>query len=78
MAKWELNHLTDDGHLLAATTNVVVADGIEGGLLLLALDGLTLAVDHSLGSNDAVWGGISVDNLEFNSTHSTLGKEEIT
>jgi hypothetical protein len=63
VAQRQLHHLADNGHLLAAATNVVVANGIEGGLLVLALDGLTLAVDHRLGRNNAVVLRVCLNNL---------------
>ena len=42
MTKGKLNELTDLSHLLAAATNVVVADLVQASLLLLALYRVTL------------------------------------
>jgi hypothetical protein len=44
----ELDQLADLGHLLAASSNVIVSDVSKVGLLILALDRLALAVNHSV------------------------------
>ena len=48
MPERQLDELADLGHLLAHTTNVVVADLAQVGLLVLALDRLALGVDHGV------------------------------
>ena len=52
-----LNHLLVLGELLAAPVNVVLSDGIESALFILALNRLPRAVDHGVG------GGVSLNNL---------------
>lgn len=53
VAKRQLDKLSDLGHLLPATSNVVVTDVGEVVLLVLSLDGVTLSVDDSILGNDA-------------------------
>jgi hypothetical protein len=73
----QLNKLTDLGHLLANTTNVVVTNLVEVALLIFALDGLTFAVDNSvLCDNTELW-GIDLDDLELDLSHATSACEEI-
>jgi hypothetical protein len=78
MSQRQLDKLTDLSHLLANTTNVVVADLVEVTLLVLALDGLTFAVDDGVLCDDAKLWGIHLDNLELDLSHATSACEEIT
>jgi len=77
MSQRQLDKLTDLGHLLANTTNVVVADLVEVTLLVLALDGLTFAVDDSVLCDNAKLWGIHLDNLELDLSHTATDCEEV-
>lgn len=77
VAQRKLNHLADLSHLLAATTNVVVADLVEVVLLLVALNGLALAVDDGILGDNAVLGGIDLDHLELDLSHTAADDEEV-
>eukprot|EP00760_Papus_ankaliazontas_P010164 PhM_4_TR14214/c0_g1_i1/m.15161 len=72
----ELNHLTNLSELLAAATDVVVANFVEL-LLVLALDGVAFTVDHCVGGNDAVRRGVHFDDFELNGTHASTHQERI-
>jgi len=63
--------------LLANTTDVVVADFVEVTLLILALDGLTFAVNDRVLCDDAELWGIHLDNLELDLSHATSACEEV-
>jgi hypothetical protein len=77
MAKRKFNKLTNLSHLFAATTDIVVSNIVEITLLVLALDRLALAVDHSVLGNDAVLWRVHLDDLELNLTHTSAHSEEI-
>ena len=76
VAEGKLDHLADLGHLLAASADVVVSD-VVGLLLVLPLDGLTLAVDDGVGRHDAVGGGVGLDDLELDGVHGGPDEEEV-
>lgn len=78
MTKRQLDQLTDLSHLLAATTNVVIANLVKVTLLILALNGLALAVDDCVLGNDAILRGVDLDNLKFNLTHTTTYGKQVT
>lgn len=65
MAQRQLNELTDLSHLLAAATNVVVADICEIAFLIFTLDGLALGVNDSVLGDNAVLGRVGLDDLEL-------------
>jgi hypothetical protein len=77
MTERELDELADLGHLLAAAANVVVTNVGEVALLVLALDGLALVVDDGILGDDAVFGGIGLDDLELDGATGALGKESV-
>jgi hypothetical protein len=60
----QLHHLLNLRELLPGTADVVVADGVERVLFLFALDGLTVAVNDSVRSNDAERRRVCFDDLE--------------
>ena len=76
VAKGELDHLADLSHLLAAAADVVVPD-VVGLLLILALDGLALAVDDGVGRDDAVGGGVGLNDLELDGMHGGPDEEQV-
>merc|ERR1719275_277722 len=77
MPQWKLHHLLECGKLLPATSDVVVADSVQGILLVLSLDRLSLAMDHSIRGNNAVWRGVSLNHLELNSPHASPDDEVV-
>ncbi len=56
--------LLDQGELFAAASDVIVSNLVQEVLLVLALDGLTLTVDLRVGSNNAVWSRLKLNNLK--------------
>ncbi|KAI6757217.1 hypothetical protein HG531_003042 [Fusarium graminearum] len=75
MSERKLNHLSDLGHLLSASTNIVVTDLVEVVLLLVALNGLTLAMNDSILCDDTVLWGVDLDDLELYLPHATTDDE---
>lgn len=78
VAKGQFDKLTDLSHLFPATTNVIVTDLVEVVLLILALNGLALAVDDGVLRYNTVLWGIHLDNLEFYLPHTTTYCEQVT
>ncbi|TFB02298.1 hypothetical protein CCMA1212_006004 [Trichoderma ghanense] len=78
MAEGKLDHFSDLSHLLAASTNVVIADLVQVVLLLVALNGLALTVDDGVLGDDAVFRGIYLDDLEFHLSHATTDNEQVS
>ncbi len=68
MPQRQLDHLADLGHLFSATSNVVIPDIIKP-LLVLALHGLALAVDHRVRRDDALLGRVRLHDLELDGVH---------
>jgi hypothetical protein len=77
MPERQLDHFADLSHLLAATTDIIVADLVEVVLLLIALDGLALAVDDGVLSHNAVLRRVDLDDLELDLPHAATHDEEI-
>ena len=64
MPERQFDHLLDLRQLFAATSDVVVADGVQSVFLFLPLDRLALAVDDGVGSDDAERGWVGFDDLK--------------
>ena len=62
MTKGQFNKLSNLGKSFTATANIVISNIVEP-LLVIAFDGLALAVDHGVGGDDAIWLGVSFDNF---------------
>ena len=77
MPQRQLDHLLDLRELLPGAADVVVADGVERVLLLLALDGLALAVDHRVRRDDAELSRVGLDNLERSEKSSKTPGQEV-
>ena len=41
MSQWKFNHFFDESKLFAATSDIIITDGIEGIIFLLPFDGFT-------------------------------------
>jgi hypothetical protein len=65
------------GHLLSASPDIVVSDLVQISLLILALNGFSLTVDHSILCHDAEFGRIDFHHFEFHLSHTTANGEEI-
>merc|ERR1719267_405892 len=76
VAQRQLDELADVLQLLAHAADVVVAHVVLA-LLVLALDGLALAVDDRVGRDDAVLVGVGLDDLELHSAHAAAAEEEV-
>mmetsp|Transcript_7901 Transcript_7901/g.20402 ORF Transcript_7901/g.20402 Transcript_7901/m.20402 type:complete len:258 (+) Transcript_7901:1975-2748(+) len=76
MAQRKLDELANLCHLLAHATNVVVANVVEL-FLILAYDGLTLAVDLGVRRDDAILSGIRLDHLELDAAHTATHHEQV-
>ena len=59
MPERQFNQFSNLGHLLATTTDIIVANVGQVALFVFALNWVALGVDNSVGGNDAVFGGIS-------------------
>ena len=77
MTEGELDHLSDLGHLLPASTDIIIAN-LLSGLLILTLNRLTFVEDQSLVADDAPLWGVDIDNLEFDRLSSELGGEAVS
>eukprot|EP00756_Hemistasia_phaeocysticola_P039905 Hpha_TRINITY_DN16838_c0_g3::TRINITY_DN16838_c0_g3_i6::g.151697::m.151697 len=77
VADRQLHHLTDLAQLLPAPADVLVAH-VSRLLLVLALDRLTLAVNHRVGRNDTVLVRVRFHDLELNLTHRPAAREEVS
>jgi hypothetical protein len=78
VAERKLNHFSDLSHLLAASTNVVIANLVQVVLFLLSLDRFALAVNNGILGYDTVFRGIHLDDLEFNLSHTTTYDEQVS
>jgi hypothetical protein len=78
VAQRQLDQFTDLSHLLAATTNIIVANLVEVTLLILSLDGLTLAVNNCVLGNNAVLWGVDLHDLKLDLSHTTSYCEQVT
>ncbi len=56
-------HLFDLSQLLPAPTDVVISDLVERLLFIISLDGLSIAVDHSVSGHNAVRARVSLNYL---------------
>jgi hypothetical protein len=77
VTKRKFNEFTDLSHLLAATSNVIVADVGQVGLFVLALDGITLDVYDGILSDNTVLGRVCLHHLELDRTHGSTNKEGV-
>jgi hypothetical protein len=77
VAQRKLNHFTDLSHLLAAATNIIVANLVEVVLFFVSLKWLTLAVNDCVLRDDTVLRRIDLDYFEFDLPHTTTDCEEI-
>jgi predicted membrane chloride channel (bestrophin family) len=77
MPQRQLDQLTDLSHLLAAAADIIVADLVKVSFLILALYGLTLAVDYGILGNDAELRWVYLNDLELDLAHTTAGCERI-
>merc|ERR1719352_223940 len=75
--EWKFHHLLEGGQLLPATSDVVVTDGVQRVLLILSLHRLSLAVDHRVRGDNAVWRRVRLNYLELNSPHASPDDEVI-
>jgi hypothetical protein len=78
MTERQLDQFTNLSHLLAASTNIIIANLVEVSLLVLSLDGLTLAVNNCVLGNNAVLRRVNLHNLKFDLSHTTSYCEQVT
>lgn len=74
MSKRKLYHFPNEGHLLSAASNIIVAD-IVSFFLIFPLNRLALSKEKSLRNNDAVFAGLGCYNLELDGLEGALGCE---
>lgn len=77
VTKGQLDHFANLSHLLAAATNVVVADVVHL-LLVFALDGVAFAMNHRIGSHDTVGRRVCFDHFELHRVHRLAHQKEIS
>jgi len=63
--------------LLPAATNVIIANLVQVVLLLLALNGLALAVDDGILRDDAVLRRVNLDYLELDLPHTAPHNKQV-
>lgn len=71
-------YLLDLSQLFAASSHIVIANLIEGLLLVFSLDWLSLAVYDSVRCHDAVGAGVSLDYLELHLPHPSSYQQYVT
>mmetsp|Transcript_536 Transcript_536/g.849 ORF Transcript_536/g.849 Transcript_536/m.849 type:complete len:322 (-) Transcript_536:300-1265(-) len=76
VAQGKLDHLTDLGHLLAAATDVVVAD-LFSLVFVISVDGLALVEERSGGRHDTELARLDVDDLELDGAEGTSDEEGV-
>ncbi len=77
MPERKLNHFSNSSHLLPAAPNIVISHIIKS-LLFLPVYGLSLGIEHSVGSNDAELFGLRGDNFELDRLEAAADDEEVS
>ncbi|KAH3679511.1 hypothetical protein WICPIJ_008612 [Wickerhamomyces pijperi] len=78
VSQWQFNQFSNLGHLLSATTKIVVTDFVDVVFFVFSVDWLTFRVDDSVLRDNGVFGWLNVNNLEFNLSHTTTDNEVVT
>lgn len=78
MTEGEFDHFADLGHLLSASTDVIVPDVGQVGLFVLTLDRLALCVDDGVLGDDAVLGWVGLCDFELYGSSGTTGDERVS
>merc|ERR1712023_190473 len=73
MSERELNHFSNEGHLLSAATNIIISDSIK--LLFFSLNWLSFIEQHGVWCNNTEFSRISLHNLELYSFETSSYKE---
>ena len=76
MSEWKLNHFTDLGHLLTASTNVIIAN-LLSIVLIVTIDGLSLIKQGGLVSDNSILRWVHIDDLELYGAESTPHNEGV-
>lgn len=77
MTEGKLDHFADLSHLLAAASDIIIANLVEVVLLLVSLDRVALAVDDGILGDDAILGRVDLNDLELDLPHATSDDEEV-
>jgi hypothetical protein len=77
VSKRQFHHLPNLGHLLAASTNIIVPNFVQISFLILPLDWIALGVDDGILRDDAVLCWVGFDHLELDRPHTTANEERI-
>lgn len=78
MTEGKFNEFTNLSELFSATSDVVVSNVGQVVLFIFSLDGFSLGVNDSVLCDDAVFSGIGFDDLELNTSSSSLGEESVS
>ena len=76
MSEGQLNHLTNLCHLLAAATNVIVAN-LLGIVLVVSVDGFSLIEQSSGGSDNAILARVHIHDLELDGAETSSHHEGV-
>jgi hypothetical protein len=76
MSEGKLNHLSNGGHLLSASTDIIISDIIKF-FLIFTINGLSLRVEHSIGCDDSELFRLSSNDFELNWFEVTSSEEEV-
>ena len=76
MSEGKLDHLSDGSHLLSASTNIIISNVIKL-FFILAIDGLSLSIEHGVGCNDSVFFGFSCHNFELYGLEVASDEEKV-
>ena len=71
-------HLLDLCQLLFTSTNVIIPDPIQQFFNILTFDWFPLTVNYRIRGNNAVRGGVCLNNLKLHCSHSSPREEDVT
>ncbi len=77
MSQRQFDQFTDLGHLLSATTDVIIANLVEISFFIFALNRIAFAVDDSVLGHDAILRRIDFDDFELDLSHAGSNCEKI-
>lgn len=77
MSEWQFDHFPDGGHLLPAASDVIVSHVVQL-LLVFAVDGLALSVEHRVWCHNPELLWLGGDDLELHWLEVSPHDEEVT
>jgi hypothetical protein len=77
MSEGEFDHLSDSGHLLSATSDIIITNIIKF-FLVLSIDRLSFSIEHGVRCNDTEFFGFGGDDLELDGFEVTSDDEKVS